>query len=194
MTRTMKVNPRLCIVVCVWAASIVVALCDDEKPSDEAFSRSTSDLSFQIPQSFNRSGDSRKYQQTETGKAACRDRIWKHGSDFIVIRQMVIPDPAWDKTPEEMFADARNAMVGSGSIRIIAEHDYERDGCLAHSFAVEFRKSNTLSFQRMDCFLTKPDLYVVVYMSPNEAALQEAACQTLFKSLSIRGRSHPTRT
>jgi hypothetical protein len=107
---------------------------------------------------------------------------------------MVIPDPAWDKTPEEMFADGRKAMVGSGSIRIIAEHDYERDGCLAHSFAVEFRKSNTSSFQRMDCFLAKPDLYVVAYMSPNEAALQEAACQTLFKSLSIRARNNPTRT
>jgi hypothetical protein len=194
MTRRIKINSKLCVVVCVWGASVVVALCDDEKPSDEAFSRSTSDLSFQIPQSFNRSGDSRKYQQTETGKAACRDRIWKRGSDFIVIRQMVIPDPAWDKTPEEMFADARNAMIGSGSMRIIAEHDYEKDGCLAHSFAVEFRKSNTSSFQRMDCFLAKPDLYVVVYMSPDEGELEEAACQTLFKSLSIKARSNPTRT
>jgi hypothetical protein len=190
----MKANSWLSIVVCVWGASIVVALCDEDKPSDEAFSRSTFDLSFQIPQSFNKSGESRKYLQTETGKAACRDRIWKRGSDFIVIRQMVIPDLAWDKTPAEMFADGRNAMAGSGSVRIIAEHDYERDGCLAHSFAVEFRKDNTVSFQRMDCFLMKPDLNVVVYMSPNEAALQESACQTLFKSLSIKARRNPTRT
>jgi hypothetical protein len=93
-----------------------------------------------------------------------------------------------------MFADGRNAMAGSGSVRIIAEHDYERDGCLAHSFAVEFRKDNSVSFQRMDCFLMKPDLNVVVYMSPNEAALQESACQTLFKSLSIKARRNPTRT
>ena len=190
----MKVNPWISVVACVWRASIVVALCDNENPSDEAFSRSTSDLSFRIPQSFDRSGESRKYLQTETGKAACRDRIWKRGSDFIVIRQMVIPDPAWDKTPAEMFADGRNAMVGSGSIRIIAEYDYERNGCLAHSFAVEFRKDNTFSFQRVDCFLMKPDLNVVVYMSPNEAALQESACQTLFKSLSIKARRNPTRT
>src|SRR5262249_15177093 len=165
----MKANPRLTIVVCVWGASIMIALCDEEKPSDEAFSRSTFDLSFQIPQSFKRSGESCKYLQTETGKAACRDRIWKRGSDFIVIRQMVVPNPAWDKTPAEMFAEARNRMVGSRSVRIIEERDYERDGCLAHSFALEFRKDNTLSFQRMDCFLVKPDVDIVVYMSPNEA-------------------------
>jgi hypothetical protein len=47
----MKANPGLSIVVCVCGASIVVALCGEEKPSDDAFSRSTADLSFQIPQS-----------------------------------------------------------------------------------------------------------------------------------------------
>jgi hypothetical protein len=190
----MKANLWLAIIACVWGASVVVALCDEEKPSDEAFRGSTFDLSFQIPQSFDRSRESCKYLQTETGKAACRDRIWKRGSDFILIRQMVVPNPAWDKTPAEMFAEARDRMVGSGSVRIIEEYDYERNGCLAHSFAVEFRKGNTLSFQRMDCFLVKPDVDIVVYVSPNEAALQEAACQTLFKSLFLKAINNPTRT
>jgi len=38
----------------------------------------------------------------------------------------------------------------------ITERDYEINGCLAHSFTIEYQTDKP-SFRRMDCLLTKPD-------------------------------------
>jgi len=75
----------------------------------------------------------------------------------------------------------------SPKTKIITERDYEINGCLAHSFTIEYQTDKP-SFRRMDCLLTKPDLNVIGYMSPNDVALEENTCKSLFNSISIKAK------
>jgi len=170
----------------VIAVSSAVAFGGDEKPPDEVFERSNSKFLFEIPASFGKPvGGYSAYLATDAGNAPIRDLTWKHDADTIVLRWMVVPDAVWQlKTTEQMFAGARDNMLTDKHLKLISERDYELNGSPAHSFifAVE---GDQPEFQRMDYILTKPDLNIVMFISPKKAALEDVACKKLFESLSI---------
>lgn len=167
-----------------------VARSEENKPPDEAFDRSAFELKFQVPDSFTLTGRNRKYVKTDTGPAPCLDTIWEHEGDSIVIRLSVIPDAAWEKPPSEMFAAAQQGMLSRPKVRVISERDYKVDDRPAHSVIISFEREK-LWFGRMDLVLNKPIVHVVLYMSPNEAALNGEASEALFKSISIKPKKTP---
>lgn len=162
----------------------------EDKPPDEAFERSSLELGFQIPDSFTPAGSTRKYVKTDTGPAPCLDTIWEHDGDSIVIRLTVIPDAAWEKPPSEMFAAVQQAMLSKPNVRVISEHDYKVGDHPAHSVTVSFQRDK-LWFGRMDFVLNKPIVHVVLYMSPDEAALKGEPSEALFQSISIKPKETP---
>lgn len=167
-----------------------VARSAEDKPPDEAFDRSSLELRFQVPDSFTPSGSDRKYVKTDTGPAPCLDTIWKHNGDSIVTRLMVIPGGAWEKPPSEMFAAAQRGMLSIPSLRVVSEHGYKVDDHPAHSVIISFQRDKPM-FSRMDFVLNKPIVHVVMYISPNEAALKGEASKALFQSISIKPKETP---
>lgn len=163
---------------------------EENKPPDEAFDRSPFELKFQVPDSFTLAGSNRKYVKTDTGPAPCLDTIWKHDGDSIVIRLSVIPDAGWEKPPSDMFAAARQGMLSRPNVRVISEHDYKVDDHAAHSVIISFEREK-LWFGRMDFVLNKPIVHVVLYMSPNEAALKGKPSEALFQSISLQPKKTP---
>ena len=170
----------------IIAASSACSFGADEKPPGEVFERSNSKFVFDIPASFGKPiGGYSAYLATDAGKVPIRDLTWKHDTETIVLRWMVVPDSVWQlKSTEQMFAGARDNMLTDKSLKLVSERDYKLNGSPAHSFifAVE---GDQPEFQRMDYILTKPDLNIVTFTSPNKTALEDVACKKLFESLSI---------
>jgi len=183
----MKMKFPLRLTASVLMASAAVALGEEEKPPDEAFDGSAFDFRFQIPDSFTSNNSGRGYLQTGTGKAPYLDLSWKHDSDFIVVRLLVMPAVDWEKSPTEMFADAKKNMLTAPNLKLLSERDYRVEDCPAHSFLF-YRRGDDAKFERIDYFLTKPDLNIVMYSSPGKAALDCVPCQELFQSISIQAK------
>ena len=183
----MKIRFPLRLAASVLISFVAAALGADEKPPDEAFEGSAFDFRFQIPDSFISSTSGRGYLQTASGKAPYLDLSWTHDSDFIVVRLLVMPAVDWEKSPTEMFADAKKNMLSQPDVKLLSERDYQVEDCQAHSF-VFYRRGNEAKFERVDYFLTKPDLNIVVYSSPGKAALDCVPCQELFQSISIQAK------
>jgi hypothetical protein len=90
----------------------------------------------------------------------------------------------WQTRSNGSFAEAKQNLLSDSNVKLITERDYSIGGCAAHSTV--FRRSGDKSeFQRVDLLLVKPDLRVVMYVSPNESALNGTACKKLFESISI---------
>ncbi len=96
-----------------------------------------------------------------------------------------MPDAWWQTLAPGAFAEAKENMARDPGARLISERDYILGGCRAHSLVVALKSQ----FQRIDFYLMKPDLRVVMYLSPKEAALTDAACKSLFESVAITPKS-----
>jgi hypothetical protein len=87
-----------------------------------------------------------------------------------------------------MFAGAKQNMLTDPNLKLVSERDYKVGDCPAHSF-IFASEGNDPKFQRMDYVLTKPDLSIVVFASPNKTALDDTSCKELFQSISVRSKS-----
>lgn len=181
----MKARFSLFLTGAILLSCTPLLFADEEKPPDEAFERSAFDFRFQIPESFSSTTTDRGYLQMGHNRAAYLDLTWKRESDSIVVRLFVVPASGWEKSPSEIFADAKKNMLSGSNLKLLSERDYQVGDCPAHSF-VFFRQGDEPKFQRIDYFLTKPDLNIVMYSSPGKAALASNACEELFESISIK--------
>src|SRR5919109_3200286 len=173
------------VILGISAAFSCAAPAADEQPSDEVFERSAFDMGFHIPSAFTPLGKERGYLQTDHGRAPYRDFSWKKDDDLIVIRQFVVPEVTWrEKSPSQAFADAKNNILTAPEMKLLSERDYDIAGCSAHTFIFQVEGAQP-HFERMDYILTKPDLNIVMYSSPNKAALDDVACQELFRNIAI---------
>jgi len=96
-----------------------------------------------------------------------------------------MPEAWWQTRADGAFIEAKENMLQESGVRLISERDYSVGDCRAHSLVVGLKTE----FQRIDFFLIKPDLRVVMYLSPKEAALNDSPCKTLFESISVKPKT-----
>ena len=99
-----------------------------------------------------------------------------------------MPELWWQTRSSQAFAEAKQNLLSGSNVKLVSERAYSISGCPAHSLVVG-RHGNKTEFQRIDYFLMKPDLHVVMYVSPNDAALNDTACKKLFESVSIEPKT-----
>jgi hypothetical protein len=99
-----------------------------------------------------------------------------------------MPELWWQTRNSQAFAEAKQNLLSDSNVKRVSERDYSISGCPAYSLVVG-RHGNKTVFQRIDYFLMKPDLHVVMSVSPNDAALNDTACKKLFESVSIKPKT-----
>ena len=162
-----------------------VALAAGEKPPAEVFQQSPFEFTFNIPPAFKPTASNTGYFPTPMGNVPYEEKAWQNKADAISTKVTVMPDAWWQTRATGAFAEAKENMARDPGARLISERDYILGGCRAHSLVVSLKSQ----FQRIDFYLMKPDLRVVMYLSPKEAALTDAACKSLFESVGITPKS-----
>src|SRR5438105_13203128 len=106
------------------------------------------------------------------GNVPYEEKAWQSKADTISTKVTVMPEAWWQTRAAGAFAEAKDNMLREPGARLISERDYSLGDSRAHSLVVALKSQ----FQRIDYFLVKPDLRVVMYLTPKEAALNEAPC------------------
>ena len=164
------------------------ALAAGDKPPAEVFQQSQFEFTLKIPSGFKQTASNTGYFPTPMGNVPYEERRWDHKADTISTKLTVMPEAWWQQRAAGAFAEAKENMLRESGTRLISERDYAIGDCRAHSLVV----AQGSQFQRIDYFLTKPDLRVVMYISPKEAALNETPCSSLFQSVSIKPKTTHT--
>lgn len=151
-----------------------------EKPPAEAFQQSPFEFTIKIPPAFKQTASNTGYFPTPMGNVPYEEKAWQAKADTISTKVTVMPEAWWQTRAAGAFAELRDPGA-----RLISERDYSLGDCRAHSVVVALKSQ----FQRIDYILMKPDLRVVMYLSPKEAALNEAPCSSLFQSISIKPKA-----
>jgi hypothetical protein len=170
-----------------WAVIMVSAgpsLLAQQEPPEEAFSRSSRDLAFQIPSGFELVSQDRRYLKPDTHEAPRFQRLWQHGSDGIMINVVVVPDAAWKtKNAKEILADG--LVVADPKLKIVSKRDYQLDGAPALSITC-FYDNPGGSSQRMDCYLVKPNMFIVAYVSSQPSSWDTPVSKAFFQTIHLR--------
>jgi hypothetical protein len=176
------------LITTILIAFTSAALAAGEKPPVDAFQQSQFEFALKIPSGFKQSASDTGYFPTPMGNVPYEEKRWDHKSDTISTKVTVMPEPWWQQRAAGAFGEAKENMLGESGTRLISERDYAIGDCRAHSLVV----AQGSQFQRIDYFLMKPDLRVVMYISPKEAALNEAPCSSLFQSVLIKSKTTHT--
>ena len=169
------------LLACVAAAS-------GDKPPAEVFQQSQFEFTLKIPSGFKQSASNTGYFPTPMGNVPYQEKRWDNEADTISTKVTVMPELWWQQRAAGAFAEAKENMVQEPGARLLSERDYTIGDCRAHSLVVAMKAQ----FQRIDYILMKPDLRVVMYLSPKEAALSGAPCSNLFQSVSIKPKTTHT--
>jgi hypothetical protein len=161
------------------------SLAAGEKPPPDAFQQSPFEFTVKIPPPFKRTASNTGYFPTPMGNVPYEEKAWQSKADTISTKVTVMPDAWWQTRAAGAFAEAKDNMLREPGASLISERDYSLGDSRAHSAVVALKNQ----FQRIDYYLMKPDLRVVMYLSPKEAALTDAACKSLFDSVSITPKS-----
>ena len=164
-------------------ASAAVAAGD--KPPAEVFQQSQFEFTLKVPPGFKQTASNTGYFPTPMGNVPYEEKGWDSKGDNISTKITVMPESWWQQRAAGAFAEAKENMARDPGARLISEREYILGGCRAYSLVVA-RKNE---FQRIDYYLMKPDLRVVTYFSPKEAALTGMACKSLFESVAITPKS-----
>lgn len=158
------------------------ALAASEKPPADVFQQSPFEFTFKVPGSFKLTASNTGYFPTPMGNVPYEEKAWQNKADTLSTKVTVMPEAWWQTRAGGAFAEAKENMLREPGARLISERDYVAGECRAHSLVVALKTQ----FQRIDYFLMKPDLRVVMYLSPKESALADATCKSLFDGISIR--------
>ena len=169
------------LLACVAAAS-------GDKPPAEVFHQSQFEFTLKIPSGFKQTASNTGYFPTPMGNVPYEEKRWDSKGDTISTKVTVMPEPWWQQRAAGAFAEAKENMLREPGARLISERDYAIGDCRSHSLVVALKTQ----FQRIDYILMKPDLKVVMYLSPKEAALSGVACSSLFQSVSIKPKAAHT--
>ena len=173
---------RITIALLAFAAAAFAA---GDKPPAEAFRQSPFEFTLKIPSGFKQTASNTGYFPTPMGNVAYEEKAWQSKGDTISTKVTVMPETWWQERAAGAFAEAKENMLREPGARLICESDYVVGDCTAHSLVVALKTQ----FQRIDYILMKPDLRVVMYLSPKEAALSGAPCSSLFQSVSIKPKT-----
>jgi hypothetical protein len=161
------------------------ALAAGENSPPDVFHQSPFDFAFKVPASFKLTASNTGYFPTPMGNVPYEEKAWQNKADTISTKVTVMPAAWWQTRAGGAFAEAKENMLREPGVRLISERDYVLGECRAHSLVVALKTQ----FQRIDYFLMKPDLRVVMYLSPKEGALNQTPCSSLFESISIKAKS-----
>jgi hypothetical protein len=165
-----------------------VALAAGDKPAPDVFQQSPFEFVFKVPSGFKQTASNTGYFPTPMGNVPYEEKRWDSKGDTISTKVTVMPEAWWQTRAAGAFAEAKDNMLREPGARLISERDYAIGDCKAHSLVVALKTQ----FQRIDYILMKPDLRVVMYLSPKEAALSGAPCSSLFQSVSIKPKTART--
>ena len=166
-------------------AFAAAAFAAGEKPPAEAFQQSPFEFTLKLPPAFKQTASNTGYFPTPMGNVAYEEKAWQSKADTISTKVTIMPEAWWQTRAAGAFVEAKDNMLREPGARLISERDYSVGDCRAHSLVVALKSQ----FQRIDYFLMKPDLRVVMYFSTKEAALNEAPCSSLFQSISIKPKA-----
>jgi hypothetical protein len=161
------------------------AIAASDKPPAEVFQQSQFEFALKIPSGFKQTASNIGNFPTPMGEVPYEEKRWDNKADIISTKVTVMPEAWWQQRAGGAFAEARDSMLHEPRARLISERDYVVGGCRAHSVLAALGSQ----FQRIDYFLVKPDLRVVMYLSPQQAALTAAPCSSLFDSISIQPKA-----
>ena len=155
-----------------------------QQPPEDAFTRSSRDLAFQIPTGFQLVSQDRRYLKPDTHEVPRFQRMWQRGPDAIMINIVVVPDAAWQtKTSKELFDDGLKNMLSDPSLKLVSQRSYELDGSPAVSITCFYPGGTS---QRMDCFLAKPNMFMVAYLSSKPSSWDDPTSKAFFQTISLK--------
>jgi len=172
----MKPLTSITLLACVCAA-----VAAGDKPPAEVFKQSPFAFTIKIPPEFKQTASNTGYLPTPMGNVPYEEKGWESKGDTISTKVTVMSEAWWRTRADRVFAENRDAMARNPHARLISEREYIVGGCRAYSQVLALGSQ----FQRIDFFLTKPDVRVLMYLSPQQAALNAPACSSLFQSISI---------
>ena len=179
------VRPLKSLVAITLLAFGFVEIAAGEKPPPEAFEQSPFAFTFKIPAGFKMTASNTGYFPTPMGNVAYQEKAWQNKMDTISTKVTVMPEAWWQTRAPGAFAEAKDNMLRELGARLISERDYSGGDCRAHSLVVALKNE----FQRIDLFLIKPDLRVLMYLSPKEGALTGVTCKSVFDGVAITPKS-----
>jgi hypothetical protein len=155
-----------------------------QPPPEDVFTRSSRELAFQIPTGFQLVSQDRRYLKPDTHEVPRFQRMWQRGSDGIIINIIVVPDAAWQtKTSKELFDDGLKNMLSDPSLKLVTQRSYELDGSPVVSITCFYPGGTS---QRMDCFLAKPNMFMVAYLSSKPSSWDDPASKAFFQTVSLK--------
>ena len=166
---------------------ITQPLLAQQEPPEDVFNQSSRDLAFRVPPEFQLVTQNRKYLNPARREKTPRfQRIWRHGSDSIVVNVVVLPDAIWQqKTPTGIFAKSLANMLSDPTLKLMSRRSYDLDGCPAQSITCYYDSANGTS-QRMDCFLSKPYMFMLAYVSSKPSSWDDSASKAFFQTISLK--------
>jgi hypothetical protein len=162
------------------------SLLAQEEPPEDIFNHSSRDLVFRVPPEFQLVTQNRRYLNPTAHEVPRFQRIWQHGSDGIIVNLVVLPDASWQQwTPEKTFEEGLAKMLSDPTLKLVSRRSYELDGCPAESIKCYYQSPNGTS-QRMDCFLAKPYMFMLAYVSSKPSSWDDPASKAFFQTISLK--------
>ena len=139
---------------------------------------------FAFPPEFQLVTQNRRYLNPAAHETPRFRRIWRHGSDSIIVNVVVLPDAIWQqKTPTGIFAKSLVNILSDPALKLMSRRSYELNGCSAESITCYYDSANGTS-QRMDCFLSKPYMFMLAYVSSKPSSCDDSASEAFFQTIS----------
>ena len=169
-------------------ASAAQLLMAQEQPPEDVFNHSSRDLVFRVPPEFQLVTQNRRYLIPAAHEAPRFQRIWQHGSDGIIVSVVVVPEAMWQQsfTQKQRFDLGLAGMLSAPTLKLVSRRSYELDGCPAESITCFYEGGTS---QRMDCFLAKPNLFMLAYVSSKPSSWDDPASKAFFQSISLKPKT-----
>jgi hypothetical protein len=162
------------------------SLSAQQEPPEDVFDRSSRDLIFHVPSDFQLVRQDRKYLNPTAHEVPNFQRIWQRGTEGIIVQIVVLPEAAWQQgTPTQRFDLGLGAMLSDPTLKLVSRRNYEFEGCPAVSITCFYEGAGGTS-QRMDCFLAKPNMFMVAYLSSKPSSWDDPASKAFFQTVSLK--------
>jgi hypothetical protein len=178
--------PRLITFLYVAAMAVQSVFAQEEVPED-VFNHASHELAFRVPPEFELVTQKRSYVNVAGQRTPRFQRIWQHGSDIIIVNIGVWPEAVWHlRTDKERFDLVLTGMqLAEPTTKVVSRRSYQQDGCPAESMTSFFAEPGGTS-QRVDCFLSEPNVFMLGYASSKPSSWDDPASKAFFQSISLK--------
>jgi TonB family protein len=172
-----------CITLAIILITTDLPLLAEQEPPEDVFSHSSGELVFQIPAGFELIEQNRKYLRADIREVPRYRRIWQRGSEGIIETVVLVPEVAWTtKNAKEILGFG--ISLADPTLKIASQRDYQFDGVPAVSITCFYDKPGGTS-QRLDCFLVKPYMFMVAYVSAKPSSWDDPGSKAFFQTIRL---------